>query len=262
MSAASTLADLTAAIASGDIRVVDLSGTIGPDTPLLKLPPEVGANTPKIEKHYISNFDENGQFFTWSWLKIGEHSGTHFDAPAHWITGRDYEDGATDSIPVANFVAPACVIDCSRESDADADYLLTADGVKAWEAEHGAIPAGCWVLMRSDWYKRAHNEDLFLNTDETGPHSPGPTVDCIQYLVAKDVIGWGVETVGTDAGLAGGMEPSFPAHTLMHGANKYGLASLANLDQLPPKGAVIITPPLKIIAGSGSPLRELALVEA
>ena len=85
----------------------------------------------------------------------------------------------------------------------------------------------------------------------------------MQFLVEqRNVNGWGVEAVGTDAGQAFAFEPAFPAHHLMHGANKFGLASLTNLDQLPPTGAVLITPPLKIEKGSGSPLRVLALVAA
>ncbi|RUV84597.1 cyclase family protein, partial [Mesorhizobium sp. M1A.F.Ca.IN.022.07.1.1] len=100
----------------------------------------------------------------------------------------------------------------------------------------------------------------FLNANETGPHTPGPTAEAIQFLISKDIKGWGSETIGTDAGKAGGMEPPFPAHTLMHKANRYGLASLCNLDQLPPKGAILIAAPLKIEHGTGSPIRALALV--
>ena len=114
--------------------------------------------------------------------------------------------------------------------------------------------------MRTDWYKKNGSEKEFLNANETGPHTPGPTAEAILYLISKDVVGWGSETIGTDAGKAGGMEPPFPAHTLMHKANKYGLASLCQLDRLPPKGAVIIAAPLKIEKGTGSPMRALALV--
>lgn len=262
MTTTETLAALATAISASEIKVVDLSCTLGPDTPLLKLPPEMGTDTPQIEIHSISNYNDTGPFWSWNWLKLGEHSGTHFDAPHHWITGRDHADGSTDTLSTQKLVAPACVIDCSAETEADNDHLLTVDGVKAWEAEHGDIPAGSWVLMRTDWYKRNHSEDLFLNADENGPHSPGPTADCIRYLVEKDVVGWGAETIGTDAGLAAGMDPPFPAHNLMHEANKFGLASLCNLDQLPPTGAVIVVPPLKILNGTGSPVRVLALVSA
>src|SRR5262245_9698356 len=114
----------------GGIEVVDLSARLGPDTPIIKLPPELDVDTPKIEIHNISNDDKNVPVWAWNWLKLGEHSGTHFDAPIHWITGKDYTDGATDTIPVQKFVGPVNVIDCSRESAADHDFLLTGDHIK------------------------------------------------------------------------------------------------------------------------------------
>jgi kynurenine formamidase len=82
----------------------------------------------------------------------------------------------------------------------------------------------------------------------------------IDYLIGKGIVGWGSQCIGTDAGQAGGMTPPFPAHNLLHKANRYGLASLANLDKLPPKGAILIAAPLKIERGTGSPIRALALV--
>ena len=255
------LATLGAKLASGDVRVVDLSGPLGPDTPILQLPPDFAKNTPKVEIHKISEYDEDGPFFAWNWMVLGEHSGTHFDAPHHWITGKDFEDGYTDRIPPQKFIGRLNVIDCSAEAAADPDFLLTADHVKAWEKTHGEIGEGEWVVMRTDWYKRSHDEALFLNTDENGPHSPGPTADCIDYLVGKGIQGWGSECIGTDAGSAGGMEPPFPAHNLLHKHNRFGLASLAHLDELPPKGAILIAAPLKIVRGTGSPIRALALVE-
>ncbi len=130
---------------------------LGPDTPLIKLPPEIGLNTPKIEIHPISNYDQNGPYWAWNWLKLGEHSGTHFDAPIHWISGMDYTNGSTDTVPVKNFVAPVNVIDCSKQVRKNPDFLLTVDHVKAWEKEHGTIEKGIWVVMRSDWYKRSQS---------------------------------------------------------------------------------------------------------
>lgn len=257
----SALKEVAAGLLSGKIEVVDLSGPLGPDTPLLKLPPELAVDTPKIEIHKISEYDQAGPFWAWNWLKVGEHSGTHFDAPHHWITGKDFPDGYTDTLPVQKVVAPANVIDCSRQAAENPDFLLDAAGVKAWEAEHGEIEPGSWVLMRTDWDRRAGSEADFLNMDANGPHSPGPTVDCIEYILEKGAIGWGTQCIGTDAGSAGGMEPPFPAHNLLHKANRYGLASLQNLDKLPPKGAILIAAPLKIVGGTGSPIRALALVE-
>lgn len=260
MTSATVLSSLAGMLASGGIEVVDCTGTLGPDTPLLKLPPELARDTPKIEIHKISEYDQDGPFWAWNWLKLGEHSGTHFDAPHHWITGKDYSDGFTDTLDVKRLIAPVNVLDFSSECSANPDFLLTVDHIRAWEAEHGDIGAGEWVVLRSDWDRRADDENRFLNADENGPHTPGPTPEAITYLVDKGIVGWGSQCIGTDAGMAGGMEPPFPAHNLLHKNNRFGLASLANLDRLPPKGAILIAAPLKIASGTGSPIRALALV--
>lgn len=262
MTTQDTLAQLATGLLTGAIKVIDCAATLGPKTPLLKLPPEIADDTPPIEIYKISEYGDRGPFWAWNWLKLGEHSGTHYDAPHHWITGKDYPDGAVDTIDPQYFVAPANVIDCSKEAAADPDFLLTKDALIAWEQEHGEIKAGEWVLMRTDWDQYNEDADTFLNADETGPHTPGPSVDCIEYLMEKKALGWGTQCVGTDAGAAGGFEPPYPAHNLLHKNNRYGLASLTNLDKLPPKGAVFITAPLKIENGTGSPVRALALVAA
>jgi len=259
MTSAQTLQSLGAMLLSGDIEVVDCSGTLGPNTPILQLPPDFAKNTPKVEIHKISEYDQDGPFFAWNWLVLGEHTGTHFDAPHHWITGKDYPDGYTDKLKIQRVVAPVNVIDCSKESAENADFLLTPEHIKAWEAKHGAIGKGEWVVMRTDWDKRAHDEALFLNADENGPHSPGPTPEAVEYLLSRGIVGWGTQCIGTDAGAAGGMNPPFPAHNFLHRDNCYGLASLANLDKLPAKGAILIAAPLKIENGTGSPIRALAL---
>lgn len=251
------LADL---LLTGQVSVVDCSAILGPDTPLLKLPEDFARNTPDVEIHKISEYDEDGPFFAWNWLKLGEHSGTHFDAPNHWITGRDHSDGSTDTLNTQRLIAPVNVIDCSQECAGDADFLLTAEHVREWEARHGAINAGEWVFMRSDWDRRTDDKQKFLNTDDTGPHWPGPTPDCIAYLLSRNIVGWGSQCIGTDSGQAATMDPPFPAHNLLHGANCFGLASLTNLDKLPAKGAIFIATPLKIEGGTGSPVRALALV--
>jgi kynurenine formamidase len=255
-----TLASLATALISGSIKVVDLTAPLGPETPVLYLPPQFGKNTPAVKVHTISHYDKDGPFWAWNWLELGEHTGTHFDAPSHWITGKDNPNNTTDKIPTQNFVAPVNVIDRSKEATANPDYLLTVDSIKEWEAENGEIEAGSWVLLRTDWYKRNGSTETFLNADENGPHSPGPTAEAIEYLLTKNIIGWGSETIGTDAGSAGGMNPPVPAHNLMHKNNRYGLASLCQLDQLPAKGAVLIAAPLKFVEGTGSPVRALALV--
>ncbi len=264
MSPTETLGALGAMLLSGKVRIVDCSAVLGPDTPILRLPTDFAKNTPKVEVHKISEYDSDGPFFAWNWMVLGEHSGTHFDAPHHWISGKDFADGYTDTLDVQRLMAPVNVIDCTRQAAEDPDFLLTAAHVKAWEAEHGEILPGEWVVMRTDWDKRSHDEELFLNEDpdpyEDGSHSPGPDTDCIDYLLSKGIVGWGSQCIGTDAGMAGKFSPPFPAHNFLHRDNCFGLASLTNLDQLPPKGAILIAAPLKIEKGTGSPIRALALV--
>ena len=249
---------------SGEVRVVDCTAVLGPATPILHLPEDFATNTPKVEIHKISEYDADGPFFAWNWLKLGEHSGTHFDAPHHWISGKDFEDGYTDKLDVQRIIAPVNVINCSNEAAKNPDFLLTAEHVKAWEAEHGEINPGEWVVMRTDWDQYAKEEVAFLNEDpspyEDGSHSPGPTTECIDYLLSKGIVGWGTQCIGTDAGMAAKMSPPYPAHNYLHRDNCFGLASLTNLDQLPAKGAVLIAAPLKIENGTGSPIRALALV--
>ena len=252
------LTKLAKAIAKEKIKVIDLTQTLRPSTPVIQLPPPFAPSKP-FEIEEISRYDDKGPAWYWNNLAMGEHTGTHFDAPIHWVTGKDYRDGATDTVSVQRFIAPAVVIDCSKEAKKDEKFLLTPKHILAWEKKHGTIPKGCWVLMRTDWSKR-EDPAKFLNMKEDGPHVPGPNADAVRLLVERDVNGWGVEAVGTDAGQAFSFEPAFPAHALMHGSNKFGLASLCNLDKLPATGAVIVTTPLKIERGSGSPLRVIALV--
>ena len=249
---------LLEALASGSVQVIDLTQPLHERTPVLKLP-EPFANTPGLTRHEISRYDDRGPAWAWSWLEIGEHVGTHFDAPIHWITGRDGEDVA--SVPPRRLVGPAFVIDKSAEAAADPDYVLTVEEVKAFEAEHGALPDGGWLLLRTGWDARAHDETAFLNADETGPHTPGISVECARWLAEEaPVIGVGVETVGTDAGAAHSFDPAFPCHSYLLGAGKYGLTQLANLAELPPTGSVLVAAPLKLVGGTGSPVRVIALV--
>ncbi len=253
------LQQLGDAIQSGKIRSVDLTHTLDPDFPVLVLPPEFGQCQPfRIEE--VSKYDERGPAWYWRNFSCNEHTGTHFDAPIHWVTGRDLPNGSVDTIAPDVFTRPACVLDFSAEATTDEDFILTADHIKAWESEHGDIPAGSWVLFRTDWSKR--NPTDYVNLRDDGAHSPGPDGSAIRYLVdERDAMGLGVETIGTDAGQGHNFDPPYPAHALLHGAGRYGLQCLKNLDQLPPTGAFLVCAPLKIKHGSGSPLRVLALVE-
>jgi len=254
-----TLAQFAAAIASGAIETIDLTQPLSEETPVLVLPPPFG-QTAAFSREEISCYDERGVAWHWNNFTTGEHTGTHFDAPVHWVTGKDLSDNTVDTIPPQRFVGPAVVIDASAQAAADPDFVLTADFIRAWEAVHGEIPAGSWVLFRTDWSKRTG--DAYTNRGEDGAHTPGPDPDAMRYLInERRILGFGVETIGTDAGQAHLMDPAYPAHTLLHGAGLYGLQCLENLDKLPPTGAFIVAAPLKIARGSGSPLRVLAFVE-
>jgi len=248
---------LIAAIAGGAVRVVDLTQPLSPDTPALELPPNFGQCV-GFSQREVSRYDERGVAWYWNEFTMNEHTGTHFDAPVHWISGRDLADNATDTIPPAGFVGPACVVDVSAEAAADPDFVLEPAHLEAWEEQHGRIPAGSWLLLRTDWSKRSVAD--YVNRREDGAHTPGPSAAAVRLMVERGIRGFGVETIGTDAGQAHGFDPAYPAHSLLHGAGRFGLQCLTNLDQLPPVGAVVLAAPLKIVGGSGSPLRVLALV--
>jgi len=257
----SVLTALVAELAAGRVRIVDLTQTLSPAFPQIVLPPEMGQAWPfRIEE--VSRYDDRGPGWYWNNFSCSEHTGTHFDAPIHWISGRHLPDNATDTIPAPHFIAPACVIDCSRDAAADADYLLSVKALRDWEKRHGRIPSGSWILMRTDWSKRT-DPVAYQNLDETGQHTPGPDTEAVRFLVEeRQVLGFGSEAIGTDAGQAFHLKPPYPCHYYMHGSGRYGLQCLTNLDLLPAIGALVIAAPLKIKDGSGSPLRVIALVPA
>jgi len=253
------LQQLTQALATGAVRVVDLTQTLSSDFPALQLPPQFG-QVAGFKQERISQYDEAGPGWYWNNFSCGEHTGTHFDAPVHWVSGRDHVANSVDTIAPINFLAPACVIDASAEVAANPDFLLSVAFIEAWEARHGRIPAGACVLFRTDWSKRVNDAAAFLNMAADGAHTPGPEQAAVELLVSRDVRGFGVETINTDAGQSYAWPMPYPCHTLMHGANKFGLQCLTQLDQLPPTGALILSAPLKMKGGSGSPLRVLALI--
>ncbi len=253
------LDSLIAGLRLGSIEVIDLTSPLSADTPIIQLPPPFG-NTIPFSLQEISRYDERGPGWYWNNFSTGEHTGTHFDAPVHWATGRDGEDVA--QVPVSRLIAPAVVLDFSAHAAADPDFLLEVDHIKTWEGEHGSLPEGGWLLYRTGWDVRSGSQQEFLNANETGPHTPGVSVECAKWLADESpLLGFGVETVGTDAGTAHSFDTPFPCHASLLGAGKYGLTQLQNLARLPVTGSVVIAGPLPITGGSGSPCRALALVE-
>jgi kynurenine formamidase len=251
-------ADLVSALGSGNVELVDLTQTLSEQTPVLRLP-EPFANTPHLSRRRLSKFDEAGPAWAWDVLELGEHTGTHLDAPIHWITGQDGDDVA--SIPLQKLVGPVVVVDRTAEVAADPGYLLTVDDLVAFEREHGEIAPGTWLVFRTGWGARANDEEAFLNAGPDGPQTPGPDVDASRWLAEHpNIVGFGVETVGIDAGAAGGFDPAFPVHNFVLGAGRYGLTQIANAESLPITGALLVVAPLKLAGGTGAPARVMAFV--
>ena len=120
----SSLTALVADLAAGRITVIDLTHPLGPETPVIGLPPMFAAS-PGVTIDVISRYDDKGPAWYWNTIRMGEHTGTHFDAPVHWITGRDLPNNTTDTIPARQFVGPACVIDITPAVAANDDYCWT-----------------------------------------------------------------------------------------------------------------------------------------
>ncbi len=253
------LEELTSGILSGGVRVVDLTQTLNESTPILELPEQWG-QTVHFSRSEISRYDDRGPAWAWSNFSTGEHTGTHLDAPSHWVTGQG--KGTVDSIPPSGLIGPGVIINVTQEAESNPDTLLTPDHIRDWESRNGQIPKGAWVIMRTGWSSRFSDADSYKNADAEGmSHVPGMSKEASELLTQeRDILGVGVETVGTDAGIAATFDPPFPNHNIMHGAGRLGLTSLTNLDQLPESGSVIIALPLKIEGGTGSPARVIALV--
>lgn len=149
----STLLDLIRELNAGTLKIIDLTQTLTPETPLLPLPSQWN-NTPAFRIWELSHYDDRGPAWYWNGFETGEHTGTHFDAPVHWISGKDLPEGSVDRIHPKKFMGPACVIDVSADVQKDPDFLLTVERVLQWESVHGKIPNAAWVLLRTGWSKR------------------------------------------------------------------------------------------------------------
>jgi kynurenine formamidase len=252
--------ELILGLASHAVEVVDLTQPLSESTPVIELP-EPYVNSPGLSRRELAKYDARNPLARWDVLELGEHTGTHIDAPIHWITGRDGKD--LGSIEAERLIGPAVVIDKSAEAAEDPGYLLTVADLEAFEAEHGEISRGAWVLLRTGWDERVADRQRFLNVGPDGPITPGPDANASRWLAeAREINGFGVETVGPDAGGAGGFDPPWPAHHFLLGAGRCTLSSLANLAKLPATGALIVVAPLKLVNGTGSPARVLAFVPA
>lgn len=255
----SSIQEVLASLSTGATEVLDLTTPLSAQTPTLVLP-EPFANLIDFSIEEVSAYNDPGPYWKHHNIHTGEHIGTHIDAPIHWISGRDGKD--VSQLDPARLVGPAVVLDFSKETEVDPDFLVDVAHLLAWQEENGVFPPNSWLLFHTGWEQRGHSQQAFLNLDENGSHTPGFTAECAQWIAEElDISGVGVETVGIDAGNAAALNPPFPMHYFLLGADKYGITSLKNLDKLPAHGAMIVVAPLPIVGGTGAPARVLALVQ-
>lgn len=189
-----------------------------------------------------------------------EHGGTHLDAPVHFAKGK----WSADKIPLSQLMGEAVVIDVTQKCTGNADYRVTTDDIKAWEKQNGIIPANTILLFRTGWGKYYPDKEKYLGTAENGDaataklHFPSIHPDLATWLLKnRKIKAVGIDTPSIDYG----QSKDFKTHQLFYAENIPGLENIANLEQLPPKGAYIIALPMKIKDGTGGPLRIVAWVE-
>ncbi len=234
-----------AGIPSGRTKVVDLAYAI--NDKLVAWP----GDTRTFEAQANATVKKDGYFTRSFWML--EHYGTHMDAPIHFPPGKT----PVDKIPPERLFGPAVVIDVREEAEKDPDYRLTLGRIARWEKEHGRIPPGAIVLLRTGWASRWPDAARYRNADAQGVmHFPGYSTDAVVRLIYRKVSGLGIDTLSVDYGAS----KQFHAHKLSHGAGLYHLENLANLGALPEAGAFLVVAPIKLEGGSGGPCRVFAIL--
>lgn len=186
-------------------------------------------------------------------FEFGENTGTHVDAPAHFIKG----NLTIDQLTLEQLILPMVVIDIQAKTAQNPDYSLTQEDILHWEASHGLIPAKSLVVLNTGWHKKFANPDKYINQDaDKVMHFPGFTSNAAALLVNRNVSGIGIDTLSIDPGAS----MHFEAHVVMLSANKLQIENMANLDALPAKGATATIGVLPIKDGSQAQARILALL--
>jgi kynurenine formamidase len=196
---------------------------------------------------------EEGKVFSQRYA-TPEHLGTHIDAPNHF-----HEGGlSVDQIPSRSLFGPAVVFDFTRQAGADADSLFTAGDLEKWEDKHGRVPEGSIALLRTGWSHRSGDPGAYQNRDAAGRlHFPAFALDAVQTLVReRGIAGIGIDTLSVDPGISS----DFPVHIFLGKTGRYAIENLPDLGRLPPRGAVMIVAPMKILGGSGGQVRVFAIL--
>ena len=187
---------------------------------------------------------------------MDEHTGTHLDAPSHFVEGQV----PVDKIPLKQLFGPAVVIDVRKQASGNADYLLSTSDITSFEQAHGRIPDNAVVFMYSGWDERWDDYDKYKNADNKKVlHFPGFSVEAAKLLVdERNIAGIGIDTLSVDYG----MSTDFMVHHVSHGKGKFHLENVANLANMPAAGAFVIVAPIKVENGTGGPARIFGLIRA
>lgn len=227
--------------------VIDLTHTLNPSTPNFE-----DTKEPVYQAKTVATIERDHYFARE--ICLPEHFGTHLDAPAHFAQGL----WTVDQIPPERLFAPLLVLDVREKVKQDPDYRLVIEDVTRWEQAHEQIPQGSVVIVRTGWEARWNSAKDYRNADAKGVmHFPGYSVEAARLLVEeRKVYGLGIDTLSIDYGPS----PDFAVHqySLAHGV--YHLENVANLTEVPVRGAQVIVAPMKLEGGSGSPARVLALL--
>ena len=195
-------------------------------------------------------------FFAEVFTHVGQW-GTHVDPPAHFIKGLR----TVDQIDVKEMILALVVVDVHEEAAKNPDYILSIERVKKWEKDHGPIPGGAFVAMRTDWSKRWPDAAKMTNKDANGvAHYPGWSLPVLKYLYEeRKITASGHETTDTDPGIAT-TKDDYSLETYILSANHYQIELLTNLDQVPESGAIVVASFPKPKGGSGFPARAFAIL--
>ncbi|MDR1322883.1 MAG: cyclase family protein [Candidatus Margulisbacteria bacterium] len=239
-----------------DYKWVDLSWEVSPQTPhWWGFDPLVV--TPKYTfdgtfKDFGEN--ENNSFSAFLYTLPGQY-GTHTDFPGHF----DRKGRKTNNYDVKDLVYPLVVIDKSAAVKKNFDYALTRQDILDFEAKHGKIPAGTFVVFRSDWSKRPLNNFEAVDTDNNA-HYPGWSIEALQFLVKeRNIAGIGHETPDTDPAAVGNSDAGMIGENYILNQGRLNVELLKNLDKLPPTGAIIFITYPNIKDGVGFTSRVFAV---
>lgn len=226
-------------------HIVDLTHTLSPQFPVFPSLPKFVVEKP-FATHKPSGVSINR-------YTLSDHCGTHLDAPYHVSA-----DGLfTDQIPLHSLVAPIVVINIGEKAKREHASTVTPDDLLAWERVHGRIPDGAAVFMASGWAERIGSATDYVNLDQSKvAQFPGFSVEAARMLLnERDVVGIGVDTLSLDFGPS----PNFAVHMAFLPTNRWGIECLANLENIPPSGAMLVIGVPKIQGSSGGPARAMAM---